>query len=469
MSKSKKIAVDQFLQGHVLDVLRTLPDGCVQCCVTSPPYWGLRVYSGEQEQIWLDGNSPCQEHVWEDDVYLSPQSGGTGEASAYRNPKYLSAGVRHVSKSNFCTVCGAWRGGLGLEPTIDLYVQHIVEVFREVKRILRDDGTLWLNMGDSYASGKGSCHNPGGGENSLGQARKTAGAHPLHRGNLSELHADGLKPKDLCGIPWRVAFALQAEGWYLRSDIIWSKKNPMPESVTDRPTRSHEYVFLLSKSKHYFYDADAVREPHITDAVNKLRDKSIEPYNVSFPGGHFSPGARAEGHVSGRNLRSVWHLATQPFSGAHFATFPEKLVEKCVLAGTSPKACEHCGAPWARVVKKTESPHDGTTETLYPPGSAGRRMSLARQAARERGGEYEHNTETLGFRPSCSCEDKTGTGRCLVLDPFMGSGTVACVAARYGRSFVGIDVAYQEMARRRIARVQPLLPIVNPSTVLGEQ
>jgi DNA modification methylase len=203
-----------ILQGDVVEQLRTLPDCSVQCVCTSPPYWGLRDYGVE--------------------------------------------------------------GQIGLEKTPEGYTQKMVDVFREVRRVLRDDGTLWLNLGDSYASGKGTCYNPGGGEESLGQERKAEGCHPLDRGNKSTLSESGLKPKDLVGIPWRVAFALQSDGWYLRSDIIWSKPNPMPESVTDRPTKAHEYVFLLSKKAKYYYDADAVREP--------LQECSIERAKYGWNG-----------------------------------------------------------------------------------------------------------------------------------------------------------------------------------------
>ena len=210
---------------------------------------------------------------------------------------------------------------IGLEPTPELYVEHIVQVMHEVKRVLRDDGTLWLNLGDSY-SGSGR------GPSSMNSAQEMWNATV----------PAGLKPKDLVGIPWRVAFALQADGWWLRSDIVWSKPNPMPESVTDRPTRSHEYVFLLSKSARYYYDADAIREQTNTmatweewvagDGRKMPSGNLVEGVNAGF-------GAKQDSftHPAGRNKRSVWEIATQPYAKAHFATFPEKLVEPCILAG----------------------------------------------------------------------------------------------------------------------------------------
>jgi len=226
---------------------------------------------------------------------------------------------------------------LGLEPTPEEYVANMVAVFREVRRVLRDDGTVWLNIGDSYASGKGTCYNPGGGETSLGQERKAAGAHPLDRGNKSTLAAVGLKPKDLVGIPWRVAFALQADGWWLRSDIIWAKPNPMPESVTDRPTRSHEYLFLLTKSARYYYDAQAIAEP--SQVSEKWHEPDAKYLSKTSGNGETSlrSGFNRLGEIGGtRNRRDVWTITTKPFKGAHFATMPPDLAEICIKAGSAP-------------------------------------------------------------------------------------------------------------------------------------
>ena len=213
---------------------------------------------------------------------------------------------------------------IGLEATPDAYVQQMVAVFREVRRVLKDDGVLWLNLGDSYAATRGY---------------QVPDSKHVDVGNSRGMKASeyGAKAKDLLGIPWRVAFALQADGWYLRSDVIWHKPNPMPESVTDRPTKAHEYLFLLTKSERYFYDADAIREPHVRlwDATNGG--------NLSPVGAHKANGAvRERGgdypkpHELGRNRRTVWTVPTTPYSGAHFATMPEKLVEPCVLAGSRP-------------------------------------------------------------------------------------------------------------------------------------
>ena len=217
-------------------------------------------------------------------------------------------------------------GQFGLEPTPEAYVARLVELFALLRPALRDDGTVWLNLGDSYASSPAS----GGGQSAAmtGGEHKRTPATPYHR-------PDGLKPKDLCGIPWRVAFALQADGWYLRSDIIWAKKNCMPESVTDRPTKSHEYIFLLSKQPTYYYDADAIRTPHSDVSLARVQ----KPFHTSDAVDGRSVNSRDDGDMSqfchplGANKRDVWNVATAPFKAAHFATFPPALITPCILAG----------------------------------------------------------------------------------------------------------------------------------------
>ena len=249
----------QILTGDCRATLAGISDASVQCCVTSPPYWGLRDY-GTAEQI-------------------------------------------------------------GLEPTPDAYVAALVDVFRDVRRVLADDGVLWLNLGDSYARTGGE---PGGGNRELLHMDGT------QRRMCAIPDRSGLKPKDLVGIPWRVAFALQADGWYLRSDVIWAKPNPMPESVTDRPTKSHEYVFLLSKAERYFYDADAIAEPYAAATV--IRGKSIR--QVGNDGTVTTRGNGEPLDKNTRNARTVWNIATQPYRDAHFAVMPEALAARCIMAGS---------------------------------------------------------------------------------------------------------------------------------------
>jgi DNA modification methylase len=259
----------RILVGDVRQRLQELPDGSVQCVVTSPPYWGLRDYGHE--------------------------------------------------------------GQIGLEQTPDEYVAELVAVFREVRRVLADDGTLWLNLGDSYKpSGNGSTKK-GFNERHFGKkfATDKQGAAEGHV-DRSNLRADSLKPKDLVGIPWRVAFALQADGWWLRQDIIWAKPNPMPESVTDRCTKAHEYVFLLTKSAQYFYDAAAVAEEITSDRAPSRKAKSSGVGHLQLR----PAGTPYDGKGETRNRRSVWTVSTQPYAGAHFAVMPMTLVEPCILAGS---------------------------------------------------------------------------------------------------------------------------------------
>ena len=262
----------ELYHGDCLQVLKELPAESVHCVVTSPPYWGLRDYGAD--------------------------------------------------------------GQLGLEETPADHVANMVEVFREVRRVLREDGTLWLNYGDSYTGGKigRDDKNTGGGLYD-GQQKGWTGKETRQRPV-----PPGLKPKDLCGIPWRVAFALQADGWWLRQDIIWHKPNPMPESVTDRCTKAHEYIFLMTKAARYYYDEDAIREKTGSEMSSREYDTKTASGAAwksggvkNYAGANKKDGGRS--HPNGRNRRSVWTIATAPYPGAHFATFPPKLIEPCIMAG----------------------------------------------------------------------------------------------------------------------------------------
>jgi DNA modification methylase len=299
----------------------------VQCVVTSPPYYGLRDYGTAK---WEGGDPGCD--------HKKPAGGGHGEASPIGKGERDIEIMTSQQYFNVCRKCGAQRtdNQIGLESAPEAYVEKLVAVFREVRRVLRDDGTVWINIGDSYASGKGTCFNPGGGSSSLGKERKEAGAHPLDRGNKSTLEMSGLKPKDLIGVPWRVAFALQADGWYLRQDIIWHKPNPMPESVTDRCTKSHEYIFLLSKQAKYFYDAEAVKEPSVCAGESKYDNGNNGHGGGVSHAGQGTSTRKFSNEPLSRNRRSVWTITTKPFKEAHFATFPPEIPEICIKAGSKP-------------------------------------------------------------------------------------------------------------------------------------
>ena len=293
-------------QGDAIEVMRGMEPESVHCVVTSPPYWSLRDYGVD--------------------------------------------------------------GAYGLEPTLDAYIERMVEVFREVRRVLRKDGVLFLNLGDAYAgSGKGL---NGDGSHSVGSDKQQSNVGTL---TAPPSGTTGLKPKDLIGLPWRVAFALQADGWWLRSDCIWHKPNPMPESVRDRPTRAHEYVFLLSKSARYFYDADAIREP-AASGVQRHREEPYKEYQApgqskQHVGNWHCRLSKEEQQAMGANKRTVWSIATQSFKGSHFATYPEKLVEPCILAGTSERGvCGVTGDPWERVVERERTnPGKGPRRSDNPP------------------------------------------------------------------------------------------------------
>ena len=425
-----------------------LKDKSVQCVISSPPYWGLRDYGTAK---WSGGKADC-DHVEERKQTSSPGTFG----QQYKET---------------CKKCGARRidRQIGLEATPDEYVATMVGVFREVWRVLRDDGTVWLNLGDSYATqgGRGEARMAelrpwsagsltcGGVTCVCGNCGRTpkAKTNPAARGQASGTKMPpGLKPKDLCGMPWRVVFALQADGWYLRSDIVWAKPNPMPESVTDRPTRSHEYLFLLSKRERYFYDADAIRE-------------DTEPYRTaSFRNGSYVQGSTFDNSASrgpgtdgtyrkmnGRNKRDVWTVNSEPTPEAHFATFPQKLIEPCILAGTSERGCcKECGAPRVREIGRTGVENDanivitGTVSTDNCHQTSGRVRQLS-------GPTYQKViAPTGGWRLSCKHDEPSVP--CVIFDPFLGSGTVGKVAIANGRRWVGLELseAYIKIAKKRV-------------------
>lgn len=335
-------------------------------------------------------------------------------------------------------------GQIGQESTPDEYVADLVQVFAEARRVLRGDGLLWLNLGDSYAQG-------GRGGAFSDRSRKQS----TNRGSLlgpSKAPA-GYKPKDLLGIPWLVAQALRADGWYLRRDIIWSKPNPMPESVDDRPTSSHEYIFMLSKSRDYFYDAFAVKEP-ISEAMaaaiargpraDRQYQHDAHNRNGKRSGNRAFSDADSLARIAlGRNRRSVWTIPTVSYPGAHYATFPPKLVEPMIQAGSSEQGvCQVCGAPSIRQTTVTRLDHHDTTadgKTLDGPYAA--------QAAL-RNGVYV-DTETVGWQQECG--HQAGLVPATVLDPFAGSGTVGVVANRLSRRAVLIDIN-PEYSRQQMAR-----------------
>jgi DNA modification methylase len=420
----------KILKGDCLETLKSLDEQSINTCVTSPPYWGLRDYgTGE----WVGGNADC---LHKSAKKNADKTGGfTGKRirkiGGSENNKYL----KH--KKN-CSDCGATRkdNQLGMEDTPEEFVENLVRVFKEVKRVLRDDGTVWLNLGDSYYN-----YRPGKGQSlskqSVSNTDQDLPQDCARRGNKIA----GLKEKDLVGIPWRVAFALQADGWYLRQDIIWHKPNPMPESVRDRCTKSHEYIFLLSKNPKYYYDNEAIKE----DA------KSAGKKSDGFKGRQ----GGAEYHATGggigseekiynkKNKRSVWTITTKPYKEAHFATFPTDLIEPCVLAGCPEEICVDCGKPYKRVMQK---PKQLEIERNKRSGLDDRKV----------GGVLDkYNRENppidLGLQKQCDCETNETKGG-TVLDPFGGSGTTGLVASKHNRNAVlcELNEGYIDIAEKRL-------------------
>jgi DNA modification methylase len=317
-----------ILTGDCRDILPTLEPGSVQCCVTSPPYWGLRDYGTAE---WEGGEDGCDHVVpnsWVTST-LGLAKGAASHESALRHAEKTS----HVYKA-LCGKCGARRidSQLGLEATPEEYIANMVAVFRAVWRVLRNDGTLWVNMGDSYVSNPATANAKNGFESIRGSDTPTLNKEYQGRNSY---RGNGLKPKDLCLMPARLAMALQADGWYLRSEIVWHKPNPMPESVTDRPTKAHEMIYLLAKQERYFYDAEAIREqpkPWILERKDGMM--SANKCDADRINGAPNRTTKFYEELKGANRRSVWTIATQPYAEAHFATFPEEIPKLCILAGS---------------------------------------------------------------------------------------------------------------------------------------
>ncbi len=432
----------------VRKTLRELPEASVHMVATSPPYWGLRDYGGEVP-IW-GGDLACG-HEWGE---VGPaHHPGQVEQSKWKGAEAAGKG-QTAGSGQFCQHCSAWQGALGLEPTPAMFVEHIVEVFNEIKRVLRPDGVAFVNFGDSYAQARGHGH----WESRKGKGDES-GQKVVQR--WAEMGAEdvGLKPKDLVGIPWRVAFGLQDAGWYLRSDIIWHKRNPMPESVRDRPTKAHEYIFMLAhpdSSGRYFYDADAVREPCSKESVKNLLGRAVlfnkTDHGGSRPDMNNKPRTAYVRPDFTRNKRTVWTVNPKPYPGAHFACWPEKLVEPMVLAGTSQHGCcSKCLAPWTRgtlsvedVVEKQgvstggyPARQDGGVRTTDLSGKGGNVLATKRIAG--------------GWEPTCECDAEVQP--CTVLDPFSGSATTGAVAMKHGRHYVGTDLQpdYLPLAQARLS------------------
>lgn len=403
-------------------------DGSFQAAVFSPPYWGLRAYStGDSKHMELGSEKLHDCGAWSRGLHEPYIDWRIDDDTQAREP-YIA--WRHVEEIKLCGEC---------------FICHSVAYMREVKRVLRDDGVVFCNVGDSYYSNtKGT-----------GGPTKKQASNPGSFYDPIKLNGHGLKPKDLCLIPERLALALQADGWWVRAPIIWHKPNPMPGSQQDRPTIDFEFVWMLTKSARYYFDMEAVREDCITG--NSARMGIVN-------GKRFGGDAQATTPVSGlgtrevfnnpasRSMRAVWKIPTQSYSGSHYATYPEELVLRCLKASTSERgACPKCGKPWVRVVEKESyitRPTKGrdTQKAKQMPEFSG---GLARV-----GGHVAVDVTTIGWQPGCKCGIET-TVPCRVYDPFIGSGTSIVAARRLGLAGFGTDLSMQylaENARERIAK-----------------
>jgi DNA modification methylase len=460
--------------GDVLARLHEMPAKSVHMCVTSPPYWGLRDYGTAE---WEGGLEDC-DHISRQvgrgkSTLTSGGIGQTDEGAAYK------AQTRQYAHT--CGKCGAKRidQQLGSEKTPEEFVQNMVEVFREVRRILRDDGTLWLNLGDTYGGGNGG--------NATNSAKQQS-----NQGTMIQPRA-GNNPGNLTGIPWRVALALQADGWILRQDIIWHKPSPMPESVKNRCTKAHEYIFLFSKKQGYYYDAEAIKGNSSEASIARMaagynqRDRAINsPPQVNHLSQNMDVTDRSIAGLveSGKcNKRSVWQVGhertllewmqdnapqtlaeflgqtqTKPdvwrvsssgYAGAHFAVYPPKLIEPCILAGTSEKGCcADCGSPYKRL-----SETEGIATRPDLSSKYGNPEADIRGGSPTIRNRVINSTKTLGWEKPCKC-NTDAILPCLVLDPFMGSGTTAAVCIDNGRHAIGIDLSEAYLREQAIPRIE---------------
>jgi DNA modification methylase len=440
-----------------------LADGSVSCVVTSPPYYSLRDYGTGQ---WVGGEIGCT-HLARNARNDVDEATLARRAAQYGTGTQAGSKVAPIQYAGTCPRCGAVRvdAQIGLEPRHDCngaftghacgscWICAMREVFREVWRVLVPTGVMFVNVGDAYTSG-----------NRVGHGTRVGYKQQTNRGMNGTSdpprapQPPGLREKNLLGLPWRLALALQADGWILRSEIIWAKKNCMPESVQDRPTRAHEQIFLFSKQGRYYYDGEAVREPGITGYTVRPqhmynRAWRASPTETRTPFWHDR--GSSDDPSTGRAMRSVLSLASEPFSGGHFATFPTELVRKCLLAGAPAQVCSACGKPWQRQVERESAPPEVFTQRHAPTDGyiTGMRIGGKMVGAGQKLQDWRdaHPPITTGFSPSCACA--APTRRSIILDPFAGSGTVGLVARELAHDAVCLDLSMpylRDIARERL-------------------
>lgn len=478
--------------------------------VTSPPYWMKREYEGLEAPMIFGGDKDCV-HEWQTrEYYLN--GGGIAKTTAESFSEAGATNAQRIKEARWqqdvtCKHCGAWRGNLGHEPEVDMFVEHLVEVFREMRRILRSDGVCWVNLGDTYNSTPSGF---GGGDR-----RPVRGSESMRGLKRSKI----VQKQNLCGVPWKFALAMQADGWHLKRDIVWEKETPMPESVNGvrwerckvkveapkrggekyrikanfnnvpqndhdginfkrikyqdcpgcekctpngglvlrrgswRPTTAHEYIFMFTKSEKYFCDAEAVREPLSLKTLT-VKTSPRKGNGTASAGERFNlwleqSGNGRRSNLSGSNMKSVLRFPVEPLNEEHYAAFPSSLPAKFIKASTSDKGCcAKCGAQVARIVEitggtKGRSWHDHENDHIFGMRDTDRCAA--------NGYETDYRRETIGWKPTCHCED-SHLVPCRVLDPFMGSGRTAAAAIKLGRSWAGLDLSmkYCRLAQRQL-------------------
>lgn len=457
-------------QGDVRETLRDMPADSVNCVMTSPPYYGLRDYGEGNESLW--GADPDCDHEWTTET--TPAQGGQntednppdvgGNASTQDTRLRGGDGI----ESGRCAACGAWRGQLGLEPSLDQFIANIVEVAESVRHVLRPDGSFWLNLGDSYASSGG----PQTGEN-MGAPKRVPETQPTRTTQFPA------KSKML--VPHRIAIALQDAGWLVRNDVVWHKPNPMPESVTDRLSTTFEFVFHLTPNPSYHYDLDAIREPYADATVTSAEEgHGWSGAGKTSPDDDFATGSgglndpdttRADClHPGGKNPGDVFEVPTKAFPDAHFAVYPPTLCETPIKATCPEQVCASCGTPYERDIEREIPDDPGRADDSKLDADDDRLSDRARStAARQLGGNYQEQLENRevemnGWLQTCECAtDDTAPG--IVLDPFAGAGTTCLVGKDLGRRFVGVELnpEYVALAQKRVG-----VTVSEPDRLLDE-
>jgi DNA modification methylase len=427
-----------ILQGDALTELKKLPSESISCVMTSPPYWALRDYGIDVETIW-DAKEGCEHQFEIKEHYSPPQS-----------DKHTCGKIEGLEKEwreGFCSKCGAWKGQLGLEPTFDLYIKHLCDIFDEAKRILRKDGTCWVNLGDTY-----NAHSTGQG-NVGGMEKENKPLQDIQAGNNRKID---LPDKSLCLIPFRFAIEMQNRGWILRNVLIWHKPNCMPSSVKDRFTVDFEYLFFFVKSKKYWFETQY--EPSQYDDREKRRKYGRHqgkdyPKGANAPSNCDDPTEYANRFIKdNRNKRAVWSICPRPFKEAHFATYPEELCETPIRAGCPEFICKKCGKAREKMFDRQIAPPEVFTNKNTPDESfTGSYVDgeMKGQGQKLQNWRDEHPDKFLGLT-DCNCQAGFESG--IVLDMFMGAGTTALVALKQNKRFIGIELQpkYIDIAMKRL-------------------